>query len=333
MTDSAPFVDPVRTAPGSATTVALSTRHLTTSEQREVWAETLDSTYCEMDVDWPSGSDAFAADIVARSVGSMSVSVVRADPHTVVRTPTMIDSDPGDDLLLCLITRGTATISQDGRTGVLDGGAFGFVDSARPFVVRGDTEFEQIVVRLGRDLLAPQVAENKLDHSLGQRFAATGGIDRVASHLLVDLASHDDEFTAGDLTAVTSAVLDVIAAAVNTRVSIGSLTDQAHDADLRRVQQVMMREISNPDHRLTDVGAEVGMSVRYIHKLFSAVGTTPRTWLYTKRFGRAQALLLQTDLPVSEIAEQLGFRDVSHFSRAFSRHHGTSPGRYRTENG
>ena len=204
MTDSAPFVDRERTDPEPAT-VALSTRDLTSTEQRALWSQTLDSTYCEMAVDWPSGSDGFAADIVARPVGSISVSVVRADPHTVVRTPSMIESDPGDDLLLCLITQGTATISQSGRSGVLCEGAFGFVDSAQPFVVRGETTFEQIVVRLGRDLLTPQVAENRLDKSLGQRFSAETGIDRVASNLLVDLASHDDDFTAGDLTAVTSA--------------------------------------------------------------------------------------------------------------------------------
>lgn len=329
MTDSAPFVDRERTDPDPAT-VALSTRDLTSTEQRALWSQTLDSTYCEMAVDWPSGSDGFAADIVARPVGSISVSVVRADPHTVVRTPSMIESDPGDDLLLCLITQGTATISQSGRSGVLCEGAFGFVDSAQPFVVRGETTFEQIVVRLGRDLLTPQVAENRLDNSLGQRFSAETGIDRVASNLLVDLASHDDDFTAGDLTAVTSAVLDVVAAAVNTRVPAATLIERAHDADLRVVQQVMVREISNPDHRLTDVAGEVGMSVRYIHKLFSAAGTTPRTWLYARRFDRARSLLLQTDLPVADIAEQLGFRDVSHFSRAFSKHFGTSPGRYRT---
>jgi AraC-like DNA-binding protein len=52
--------------------------------------------------------------------------------------------------------------------------------------------------------------------------------------------------------------------------------------------------------------------------------------LYARRFDRARSLLLQTDLPVADIAEQLGFRDVSHFSRAFSKHFGTSPGRYRT---
>ena len=61
MTESARFLDPECTAPNG--TVALSTRELASSEGRAIWAETLDSTYCEMAVDWPTTQSSFAADI------------------------------------------------------------------------------------------------------------------------------------------------------------------------------------------------------------------------------------------------------------------------------
>ncbi|GAB90709.1 helix-turn-helix transcriptional regulator [Gordonia rhizosphera] len=330
MTESAPMVDPECTARSNGA-VALSTRDLTSAEGRALWAETLDSTYCEMAVDWPATQSSFGADIIARPVGDLSLSMVRADPHAVVRTAAMIESDPGDDYLLCLITKGSATISQGTHEAVLCDGAFGFVDSSRPFIVNGVTPFEQIVLRTPRALVSSRIGQTVLQDAVGQSISGGSGVGRVASNLLVDLATHDD-FCAGSLFAVSSAVLDVVSAAVNHQVDAISLTDRAHADDLRTVQQVMLRDIGEPDRRIADVGAELGMSVRYIHKLFSAAGTTPRAWLYARRFDRARNLLLHSDLGVVEIGVQLGFRDASHFSRAFSRHCGSSPSRFRVEN-
>lgn len=327
MTETARILDPECTA--SAGTVALSTRRLASTEGRAIWAETLDSTYCEMAVDWPSAQTSFAADIRARPVGELSVSVVRADPHTVVRTPAMIESDPGDDYLLCLISKGTATITQDARTATLAHGSFGLVDSSRPFVVSGKTEFEQVVMRASRSLLASRVGANIADGLTAQAISANDGVGRLASNLLVDIATHDDVIAAASLDAVSSAVLDVVSAAVNHQAAGLSLTERVHIDDLRRVQAVMIRDMSDPDRTIADAAAELGMSVRYIHKLFSASGSTPRAWLYGKRIDRAKNLLLQTDLGAAEIGLQLGFRDASHFSRTFSRRCGRSPSQFR----
>ncbi len=95
------------------------------------------------------------------------MSVVHADPHTVVRTPEMIRSDPNDDYLLCLITRGTATLQQHSRSATLEQGAFGILDSAAPFVVDGRTEFEQVVLRAPRQLLISRLSAEAMEASPG----------------------------------------------------------------------------------------------------------------------------------------------------------------------
>lgn len=89
--------------------------------------------------------------------------------------------------------------------------------------------------------------------------------------------------------------------------------------------------MTDPDYSISDLAAELGMSVRYIHKLFSAAGTTPRTWLNQQRLERARKLLLSTDATISTISVRVGFRDVSHFSRAFRRRFGTSPLHFRMQ--
>lgn len=48
------------------------------------------------------------------------------------------------------------------------------------------------------------------------------------------------------------------------------------------------------------------------------------------RLERAAQLLLGTDWPVRAVSEALGFANPFHFSRAFTRHHGQPPARWRT---
>ncbi|WP_350629915.1 helix-turn-helix domain-containing protein, partial [Pseudoalteromonas sp. Q36-MNA-CIBAN-0048] len=44
-----------------------------------------------------------------------------------------------------------------------------------------------------------------------------------------------------------------------------------------------------------------------------------------KRMQKAKALLTHTDLPIQIIAEQVGYNDLSAFSRRFSLYFGLSP--------
>ena len=56
---------------------------------------------------------------------------------------------------------------------------------------------------------------------------------------------------------------------------------------------------------------------------------TPHHYLTQKRVERAQDLLAQTDLSLSEIACAVGFSDQSHLARHFRHTLGVTPGQFR----
>jgi AraC-like DNA-binding protein len=58
-------------------------------------------------------------------------------------------------------------------------------------------------------------------------------------------------------------------------------------------------------------------------------GLSPHQYLLHLRIQHAQSLLTTTDLPLREIAQSCGFADAYHFSKAFKRIVGVSPGAYR----
>jgi AraC-like DNA-binding protein/PAS domain-containing protein len=73
-----------------------------------------------------------------------------------------------------------------------------------------------------------------------------------------------------------------------------------------------------------------GLSVFHFARAFrQSFGVPPHSYLLHRRIVRAQRLLQQTELPVSEIAVSTGFSDQSHFARHFRRLTGMAPGQAR----
>jgi AraC family transcriptional regulator len=57
-----------------------------------------------------------------------------------------------------------------------------------------------------------------------------------------------------------------------------------------------------------------------------STGLAPHQWLLQARVAKAKQLLLQKDMPLAQIALDVGFADQAHFTRTFGRAAGQSPG-------
>jgi AraC-like DNA-binding protein len=75
-----------------------------------------------------------------------------------------------------------------------------------------------------------------------------------------------------------------------------------------------------------------GLSTHHFARAFhQTVGIPPHSYLLSRRLDRAERMLLQTQLPLSEIAVATGFSDQSHLARHFRRRTGMSPRLARVE--
>lgn len=71
---------------------------------------------------------------------------------------------------------------------------------------------------------------------------------------------------------------------------------------------------------------EAGVSPRHLLRLFQEqLKETPQRYRLRARLERARGMLMQTDLPVTQVAEACGFASPAHFSRAFRRQFGKPP--------
>ncbi|MDG4721724.1 MULTISPECIES: helix-turn-helix domain-containing protein [Thalassospira] len=78
------------------------------------------------------------------------------------------------------------------------------------------------------------------------------------------------------------------------------------------------------------IAENAGMSERTLRRFFQRhMGSNIQDYLMGLRLGRAASLLLSSDLPIYQVAEQSGFQNLSHFNRQFRRHRGVAPSAYR----
>ena len=82
--------------------------------------------------------------------------------------------------------------------------------------------------------------------------------------------------------------------------------------------------------RLQELADLAGLSASHFsHSFKASTGLAPHEWQMTARLDRAKTLLLSGDQPLTAIAAETGFSDQAHFTRAFRKHNGTSPARWK----
>ena len=87
------------------------------------------------------------------------------------------------------------------------------------------------------------------------------------------------------------------------------------------------------DDELTidNIADAVGISRRQLERLFLVeTGTSPAQAYTTLRMKKARTLVLHTRASFVDIANDVGFNNASHFSRAFRRLYGISPSKVRS---
>jgi len=133
---------------------------------------------------------------------------------------------------------------------------------------------------------------------------------------------------------------DHIAMAIVTRLLLSTRARrQRHVADggglprwrLKRAFDYIDTNIAEP-LTLAEIAAAAGLSRMHFAAQFrKSTGQRPHEYLLNRRVERAQAMLVETELPIAQIALAVGFQAQSHFTTIFRRIVGQPPHAWRCE--
>ncbi|KRE24430.1 hypothetical protein ASE66_04155 [Bosea sp. Root483D1] len=104
---------------------------------------------------------------------------------------------------------------------------------------------------------------------------------------------------------------------------------QATPRTVRRAVTLMERniEVTVP---ITEIARDIGCSTRQLERLFTeAFGMSPKRYYDGVRLRHARKLLVETDVPLSDVAVQCGYPSQAQFATRFRTAFGKAPLRYR----
>ena len=98
------------------------------------------------------------------------------------------------------------------------------------------------------------------------------------------------------------------------------------DAFMLKIRGIMEAHLDNDQFGIQQLCKEIGMSRAQLYRKFkSLTDKTVNEYLISFRLFKAKEMLMNSDLNVSEVAYEVGFKNLSHFSRAFREAFGLSP--------
>ncbi len=151
---------------------------------------------------------------------------------------------------------------------------------------------------------------------------------RLLCQLALDPVSNAEPALASADEFMRLAVYDLLGALFAPPAPLGS---RHTDKLFARVCGIIKDRFADPDLSPCEVAAEMGISLRYLQKLFTIRGSTCGHYISSLRLDHAAHLierraLMKTGQPLSDIAYACGFRDYTHFARGFRQRFGTTPG-------
>lgn len=313
----------------------LSTEAVARDQRLAYWTDMICKVYVQLECDPVRAGEAgdFEGSIRQHSLPSLDVSVVTSSAQKVVRTPSHIAHASDDCFLVSIQSRGQGVVRQDGRDAVLTAGDFALYDSTRPYELRFDDAFEQIVLKLPGERLRSELRDT-------EALTATTVSGRAgAGHLLLGmirtLREDIDTLQPASALAVANGVQSILVAGLQTlpaaqSPSLSSLTAY----HLARVKRSIDAQLADPSLSVGSLAAELSVSVSHIHRVFKSEPLTPAQYIWERRLEACSRDLLEPRLagkPVGEIAYGRGFNDAAHFSRAFRERFGCSPREWRQQ--
>lgn len=98
------------------------------------------------------------------------------------------------------------------------------------------------------------------------------------------------------------------------------------DRFIRKINDVLAQHMGDDDFDINSLCEQVNMSRTQLYRKFrSLTSQSPHDYFLKMKLQQARHLLLKSDLTVAEAAYRAGFKNVSHFSKAFTREFGINP--------
>lgn len=222
---------------------------------------------------------------------------------------------------LLLVQQGRSHIGQAGRQAELAAGEFTLLDGAQPLCVEAPGPYAHVVVALPRRAVTAR--HRGVEYRTARVHGACAG-DALVRDFVVSWAGGAARLGAFETSHAAAALVQLLGLLHEPRAF-----DAAASLRLRALALV---DLHIAHANASAIAAQLRVTRRTLDAAFAATGRSFGAHLLERRLLRAAQRLREAGAdPIAQIADEVGFRDAAHFSRAFRGRFQTTPSRWRRD--
>lgn len=265
----------------------------------------------------------FRQSMSVRQIGPLSIMELQAMPFRAVRQSW------GQDCLVTVVVplEGSATLSLNKIEVPLEVGTFCAYHSCKLAHLTYHNPCRHLVATVPSVFMADRCPEWKCDILL--TLPAADGVGAMLSELIQSLSVHEECLTDSCRQASLELTLSLLIGAVRAQSeSPEYAATRAQGFHKERIRNFALSHLRDPELSISKIATGVGLSLRYIHRLFADEPLRLMQWVYEQRLMRCHRDLFDPEKlnrSISEIAYAWGFNSQAHFSRTFQARFGLTP--------
>jgi len=273
-------------------------------------------------------SDARSELIIARQIqiGRLSIDIAATERH-FVRDEDRESSANDPSYLLVIPLTGSLNFTQHSRSGVAIAGQYVLLSQRAFYELSSESGATLILVHIPATELRGRLAS--VDDHLSRRFNANEHMCRLLVDLIRGVVDIFGDRLPPNPEALATEVISFIALTIGAEDRGAAMDVRNSRYHLRRrIFDFIEKHLSDQDLSPKKIAASSRISLSYLYSLFNDDETTVGQFVQVRRLQRAYELLVADQRghrTVSEVAYEVGFKNVSHFSRTFSRQFRIAP--------
>jgi AraC-like DNA-binding protein len=300
------------------------------SRALDAWQEDLARAFVPLESTPLGDGSRFTGRVRTDAVADLPLAVVDGSRQIVRRTQRLVRAGEADLFKVGVQLRGRGLVVQDGREALLAPGDLTVYDTARPYELVFEDDFEMLVLVVPRRRLTSRAPG--IDGVTAVPISGASGSGALTSSLLRGL----DPRTARrgpEAVYLSDAAVDLVAACVAGCAGVRPI-EQNSETVVLAAQRYIDDHLPDPGLCPAEVAAAVHVSLRQLQKLFERRGSTVTGWIRERRLDRCWHDLADHRLagrPVAAVAASWGLVDAAQFSRSFRARYGMTPSAHRAE--
>ncbi|GAB3626190.1 AraC family transcriptional regulator [Pandoraea terrae] len=304
------------------------------SQRIDFWREMILRLFADVQISAVPKADFFGK-VRQRKCDKLRISEIHAAEQAVNRRYHHARSEYEDRYFAVLMLEGSQSVEQDGKIVTLRPGDFALYDATRPHHLHFGQSWREIVVSIPRATLNQLVAG--VDSRTASPTNTSIGVGSVMRTFLEGMSAQIGHVTEDEMLRLSDVATTLIAMTLGSLQRNDIAQSRLKVLTLLRVKGFVLEHLQDPELGPQMVERAMGISARYINKLFEAENTSLMRYVWHMRLERCAEELANTQssissiLRVSDIAMRWGFNDMSHFSRVFKERFNASPRAWRNK--